>query len=178
MPVHSSFWLQIAAGPWVMRTVCGNLHKADSWVHCCCSCSCCWWWCCCSWSWTCTCVAALPDLCPVLVPLAVIAQVQSVLRLRPVWNDICQWMMWGVSGVSRVGRTGLIFGLKSSKNRWCHCWTTPNLNGVLPEHWETSPPNSAALTVTLHDLLPSHFSWTLYIASLDRPRVFLACWQM
>ena len=84
IPVHSSFWLQIAAWPWVVRTVSGNLHKADSWVYCCCcscSCSCS----CCSWSCSCTCVAALPDMCPVLVPLTVIAQVQTVLRLRPTF---------------------------------------------------------------------------------------------
>ena len=151
IPVHSSFWLQIAAWPWVMRTVCGNLDKADSWVYyCCCSCCCC----CCSWS--CTCVAALPDMCPVLVPLTVIAQVQTVLRLRPTFI---------VNSLYKYYRNIILLGWKMVK---CN----------LPEHWETRPPNSAALTVTLHDLLPSHLIWISYIALLDSPRVFRACWQM
>ena len=150
IPVHSSFWLQIAAWPWVMRTVSGDLHKADSWVHCCCSCSCC------NWSWSCTRVAALPDMCPVLVPLTVIAQVQTVLRLRPTFI---------VNSLYKYYRNIILLGWKMVK---CN----------LPEHWETRPPNSAALTVTLHDLLPSHLIWISYIALLDSPRVFRACWQM
>ena len=158
IPVHSSFWLQIAAWPWVMRTVTGDLHKADSWVRCCCcSCSCC----CSCCNWSCTCVAALPDMCPVLVPLTVIAQVQTVLRLRPTFivNSLLKYYRNIILGLEN-GRP--LFGLRCN----------------LPEHWEASPPNSAALTVTLHDLLPSHFSWTLYIASFDSPCVFLACRQM
>ena len=167
MPVHTSFWLQIAAWPWIMRTVTGDLHKADSWVHCCCSCSCsccscCSCCCCCCCSWSCTCVAALPDMCPVLVPLTVIAQVQTVLRLRPTFIVNSLWKFYSNIIILGLENGRPLFGLRCN----------------LPEHWEASPPNSAALTVTLHDLLPSHFSWTLYIASLDSPRVFRAWWQM